>query len=207
MSYDRIDNLFGAKAAEISKRKAAALAELRKRTDLNDQGRRQHQDRIEQEFADQRRAVTLEHADQRADRREELMRGLHRIPGSQTAANIVSLRSALADAEKITDGRAARTALRLAQRTGDDVMARAIGIRALNAGWGPIVNEWADTEPSAREALDEIQAIDGTDSPGHRLARSITGSLGMPPPKAQGDGSTHMNALLRHAVGVHTEAD
>ncbi len=83
--------------------------------------------------------------------RDELLRRLFDAPAPHDAAAIISYRDAADRAERLTDPDEAIELLRRARMTGDDLLAKAIAVRAagraaLSVAWGAVIYEWADGE-------------------------------------------------------------
>lgn len=178
-------------ARAIRKHAADEMTAVRDSRDLSDQGRQRQLARITQRRNDQLRALRVTEQRDLEDRRETLVRQLFRNPTPRDAASVVSYRDAQDRAAAVT-GEKAVELYRRAVRTGDELLARALAVRAAErgsfggSGWSEVLDHWAGHEPGARDVLDELGQIAAADSPRGRFARSFATTGGGAPHELRG---------------------
>lgn len=175
---------------QIRNEYAAKLAGIRSRNDLSDDGRRRQlaKARVAAETA-MREARKKRGADI-ASREESLLRALFGNTNARDATSVVSFRDAQDRAARLKKPDEAQDLLTRARRSGDVLLARAIGMHAweqvasrpagMNA-WGAVLDAWAQDEPPAADAaLTELGELHREMSGGARIMAGVQHSLEHP---------------------------
>ena len=98
-----------------------------------------------------------------------------------SGADAVSFRDATDRADKLDSPEAAARALGNAELSGDAILAKAVVMRAWQAGWDAVVDRYAVNHPTVTDKLTELAALrHHLDSRVSRLGGNIGGSLHKP---------------------------
>lgn len=140
-------------------------------------------------------------------------------PGASPEARIAvdsSFRDAVERAERLESVSEALQMVGRAERTGDELLARATAVVAMEKGWGPVLGAFTEAFPAAKGALEELDAFLGQRSPKARLVESMHFSISAPTELRQlghgqvselaqqaGDdgGASEFNTAVRSAAG------
>ena len=176
-------------ARKIQNRLANRVADLRRRRDLSDEGRRRQIAKAKEDADNAMRKLRVENEAARQRREETLLRQLFGNAAARDATSVVSFRDAQDRAEHLTKADEAAELLARARRSGDNLLAKAVGMRALNqarlpganTGWATVLDHWAQDEaPSVDEALSELGALHRAHSAPSRLMESATFTVATP---------------------------
>src|SRR4051812_10593917 len=100
---------------------------------------------------------------------------------STAGADAVSFRDAVDRADRLENQDAALQALGTAELSGDQVLAKAIVLRAWQANWDTVVERYAVTHPTVTDQLAELGSLrHNLDSTVSRFGGAIGASLGKP---------------------------
>ncbi|MAS06195.1 MAG: hypothetical protein CL534_16145 [Ahrensia sp.] len=103
-----------------------------------------------------------------------------------SGADAVSFRDATDRADKLDTAEAAMKALGNAELSGDTILAKAVVMRAWQADWGQVVDQYAVTHPTVTDKLAELGALRQTlDGRVSRLGGKVGASL-IKPSELQG---------------------
>ncbi len=127
-------------------------------------------------------------------RRRELERSLFGLSVGRGDAAMLSLRDAQQRAASLKAPAQALTLLATAERTGDDILARAVAAQAWDRGWTRVLDAYAAERPGVLEKFHELDSLDGRQSVGRRMA---TDMAFWRPPELRG---AHTEAALRKLV-------
>ena len=98
-----------------------------------------------------------------------------------SGADAVSFRDATDRADKLDSPEAAARALGNAELSGDAILAKAVVMRAWQAGWDAVVDRYAVNHPTVTDKLTELAALrQHLDSRVSRLGGNVGGSLHKP---------------------------
>jgi hypothetical protein len=96
---------------------------------------------------------------------------------SDDPATMAAHRSALAQADEITDPAIAASRLQRAEGFGDETMARAIAHRSMTMGWSGVLESYASTRPEAAEAIEELGSGESMPTGAADLFRYVVSAL------------------------------
>jgi hypothetical protein len=160
-------------AQRIQSRYSENLDGIRTDKSLSDEGKKQA---IATEYeATQKQLKSLrEEADRAATtRRHDLQRRAFGIVGNTDPQTAISYRDAQDRAAGIEprDESAALSLMHRASLSGDTILAKAIAARATDNGWGEVLQAYAEMDPAAAQAIDELAAISNANSSRGRTAQ------------------------------------
>jgi hypothetical protein len=178
---------YTAQAAAIRATQAAKVADITNRRDLSDDGKRRQLARVHAKARDDMKNLRAKAAAAADQRRHTIMTELFGSSTSDSAA-VMSYRSALSEAEKLTNPAQAAELLQRARITRDPSLARAVAAKALNealsptaaAGWTEVLNEWGSETQQRDDLLTELSGLDADSKPSRGLlAYSIPRPAGL----------------------------
>lgn len=173
---------YTAEAKRIRARHTALANDINNRRDLSADGRKRQLARLQVDAKRELRALREQAAAANAARRDQIMDRLFRNPDSYDSSAVISYRDALERADRVNNPTEAASLLKLAQRTGDAALARAVAAKALDAamsdrnggdGWVNVVNAWGAEDNGRDELLTELSEITAVDAPTSRLQDSF----------------------------------
>lgn len=178
-------------ARKIQNRLANRVADLRRRRDISNEGRRRQIAKAKDEADNAMRKHRTENEAARQRREETLLRRLFGNATASDATAVVSFRDAQDRAERLTKPDEAAELLARARRSGDNLLAKAVGMRALDQArsalpgasdqWATVLDRWAQDEPPAvDEALTELGAMHRANSSPNRAMESATYTIATP---------------------------
>ena len=179
------------RARQIQNRLRDRVADVRSRKDLSGEGRRRQIAKAKDEADKAMRKLRVENEAARQQREETLLRRLFGNTAARDATSVVSFRDAQDRAERLVKPDEAAELLARARRSGDNLLARAVGMRALDQArsalpgasveWATVLDRWAQDEPPAvDEALTELGAIHQANSSPNRAMESTTYTIATP---------------------------
>jgi len=178
-------------AEKIQDRLRGRVDDIRTRQDLSNDGRQRQLAKAHTEAAAEMHKVRAADETARAQREEKLLRTLFGNAAARDATSVVSFRDAQDRAERLVKPDEAAELLARARRSGDTLLAKAIGMKALNearaalpgAGdqWVTVLNQWAQDEPPAvDEALTELGQMHHANTGPRQIGRSLRYSVPTP---------------------------
>lgn len=178
-------------ARKIQNRLRDRVADLRSRKDLSDEGRRHQIAKAKDDADNAMQKLRVENEAARQQREETLLRRLFGNAAARDATSVVSFRDAQDRAERLTKPDEAVELLARARRSGDTLLAKAVGMKALNetraalpgAGseWVAVLNQWAhDEPPTVDEALTELSQMHHANTGPRQIGRSFSYSVPTP---------------------------
>ncbi|WP_145013438.1 hypothetical protein [Mycobacterium marseillense] len=145
-----------AHVARIQQSLDAKVADIRVNKSLTEAGKRREIAAVTLEARKQADAAKAQFATERAQRRESLNRAAFGNPANHlTEADRLSMRDAHDRASRLDSEDAAKAMLNRAVLDGDESLAKAIGARAYERGWGAVVNEYG-TRYDRLSFIDEL---------------------------------------------------
>lgn len=159
----------------------------RKDISLSDEGRRREMARAVVPARKQLEALRAEHAREQDEALRSAARAVFGPPkylsgGGDPAMRAFSYRDAVTRAGELNTGDEAGRLFELADATEDDLFARALAGRAVDAGWRDIVEAYGELDPGWAKAVRDYQAILAGRGPGleQSIGRSIMFRLDVP---------------------------
>ncbi len=128
-----------------------------------------------------------------AKRRRELERSLFGLSAGRGDAAMLSLRDAQQRAAGLKAPAQALTLLATAERSGDDILARAVAAHAWDRGWTRVLDAYAAERPGVLEKFHELDSLDGGQGVDSRLVTEMAFRLPVPPDLR----GAHTEAALR----------
>jgi hypothetical protein len=179
-------------AEKIQDRLRARVADIRARKDLSEDGRQRQLAKAKTDADTEMRKVRAADEAARVQREEQLLRRLFGNASARDAASTVSYRDAMDRAEGLATPDEAFELLARARRSGDDLLARAVGMRALDqartalpargVAWSAVLDRWAQDEPpDIDRILIELGALHRASSSPSRLVASVAHTVPTPP--------------------------
>jgi hypothetical protein len=156
----QIDDL-RTQAASIHKRSARTKDSIAGDHTLSEQGRQAKLDAEGDRVRNQTRelrAKETELIDAKKQTLEKRLFGLSSVTSSDPG-QVLLYRDAQDRAGRLTDGGEAAQAFEAALRSDDKILAAAIVMRALDAGWRGIVNQYGEQNPTAGEDLKDLAKL------------------------------------------------
>ena len=152
-------------ADKIRARYASQAKVIQERPDLNDRGRDQRLSGVLVQARKDMAALRKFEAEQIEARRRHLQQRLFGNPKSGDSAAVISFRDALDRADRLQSPDEAAALLDCAVMSGDDILGRAIAMRAMarvsvkgvGDGWRQVVERWVDGQPSG--TIEEVQEL------------------------------------------------
>jgi hypothetical protein len=189
---------------QIERDYQSAVASVRDRRDLSDEGKRAHLAGIYQDARNELRAINQREDADREQQRGKLQRTLFGNP-SADPSSVISYRDALDRAGQLKSAEEALDLLHRAELTQDEALARAIGHHAASRnvtsgdGWGRVLDSWAQARPGISDTLDELADLSAGDSTRAKFARKMSRSFPAPT-ELEGHGDDVELAKLRGMV-------
>lgn len=144
-------------AVQLHEQFNSRAASIRSDAQLSDQGK---VERLAAVFVPYRDALSKIATDSQAaqeQRRVSLVRTAFGVPTDPIQA--MSYRDAQGRAEQITDPNIAAAKLTQAVETGDELFAKALGQRANEMGWLPVLQQYMAASPAAGRSLEELSQM------------------------------------------------
>lgn len=156
----QIDDL-RAQAASLHKRSARNQDTITKDASLSAVGRQSKLDAERDRVREQTRALRAKETELIAAKTQTLEKRLFGLSSvsSTDPGQVLLYRDAQDRAERLTQVDPATQAFAAALRSDDKILAAAIVMRALDAGWNSIVNQYAEKNPSAGEDLKDLATL------------------------------------------------
>jgi len=157
-----------------------ALDDIRGDASFSELGRQQLIARAWRNTRDELARLSQLDFDSRVARFNELERQVFGV-SAVSGADAVSFRDATDRADKLKYITDATKALGTAELSGDAILAKAIVMRAWQAGWTAVVDQYAVTHPTVTDKLVELGTLrEDLDSRASRLAGGMAGALPRP---------------------------
>ncbi|OZE89937.1 hypothetical protein CH298_13205 [Rhodococcoides fascians] len=145
-------------AADLMDRYSREQADIAADATLTEIGKKEELGPLHEEVTAKVRALLAEEKIAVVRKREALEKLVFGITATNTN-DIDSYRNAQDRAEALTDHDEAWTKYKSALRSNDKILAQAILGQALERGWTRITNDYCDRNPSTREALEDLKAL------------------------------------------------
>ncbi len=182
------------RASYIQTRYAQDVKEIRADSHLSEDGKRRALAQAYLRTRDDLRELQEKESEAIAKRRRELERSLFGLSVGRGDAAMLSLRDAQQRAASLKAPAQALTLLATAERTGDDILARAVAAHSWDRSWTKVLDAYAAERPGVLEKFHELDSLDGRQSVGRRMATAMAFRL---PPELRG---AHTEAALRKLV-------
>lgn len=145
-------------AADLMDRYGRDQADIAADANLTEVGKREELEPLHAEVTAKVRALLAEEKAAVVRKRETLEKLVFGITASNTT-DIVAYRDAQDRAAALTDHEEAWSKYTSALRSDDKILAQAILGQALERAWTRIINDYCDRNPSTREALEDLKAL------------------------------------------------